>query len=110
MRARHGMSRQIVAQPFFLRDDLAAHPVACTLAYFHKPLFSSGGAHGDDLEIKPLWQALYDGNADVVVSGHDHDYERVAAQAPDGPADRIGGIRGFQEVRRDKNLVALRVP
>jgi hypothetical protein len=64
----------------WLRADLAAHPAACTLAYFHKPLFSSGGAHGDDPEIVPIWQALYDANADVVVSGHDHDYERFAPQ------------------------------
>src|SRR6267378_4925635 len=49
----------------WLRADLAAHPIACTLAYFHKPLFSSGGAHGDDLALKPFWQALYDANADV---------------------------------------------
>ena len=38
----------------WLRADLAAHPAACTLAYWHKPLFSSGGAHGNDPEIKPL--------------------------------------------------------
>ena len=79
----------------WLRADLAAHPAACTLAYFHKPLFSSGGAHGDDLEIKPLWQALYDGNADVVVSGHDHDYERFAPQTPDAAPDAKRGIREF---------------
>jgi hypothetical protein len=82
-------------QEKWLRADLAAHPAACTLAYFHKPLFSSGGAHGDDLEIKPLWQALYDANADVVVSGHDHDYERFAPQTPDAAADAKRGIREF---------------
>jgi len=65
-------------QEKWLRADLAAHPVACTLAYWHKPLFSSGGAHGNDPEIKPIWQALYEANADVVVNGHDHDYERFA--------------------------------
>jgi len=79
----------------WLRADLAAHPAACTLAYFHKPLFSSGGRHGDDLEIKSLWRALYDGNATVVVSGHDHDYERFAPQDPDGKADPKRGIREF---------------
>jgi Calcineurin-like phosphoesterase len=79
----------------WLREDLAAHPVACTLAYFHKPLFSSGGAHGDDLALKPFWQALYDANADVVISGHDHDYERFAPQTPNGFEDRGRGIREF---------------
>jgi hypothetical protein len=79
----------------WLRADLAAHPVACTLAYFHKPLFSSGGAHGDDLALKPFWQALYDANADVVISGHDHDYERFAPQTPNGFEDGGRGIREF---------------
>jgi calcineurin-like phosphoesterase family protein len=82
-------------QEKWLRADLAAHPVACTLAYWHKPLFSSGGAHGNDLDLKPFWQALYDANADVVVGGHDHDYERFAPQNPDGVADAKRGIREF---------------
>lgn len=79
----------------WLRSDLAAHPAACTLAYFHKPLFSSGGAHGDAPEFKPFWQALYDAHADVVVNGHDHDYERFAPQNPNGEADPAHGIREF---------------
>jgi acid phosphatase type 7 len=79
----------------WLRADLAAHPVACTLAYWHKPLFSSGDKHGNDPEIKPLWQALYEANADVVVNGHDHDYERFAPQTPEGAADPARGIREF---------------
>ena len=79
----------------WLREDLTAHPAACTAAYFHKPLFSSGGAHGDDLTVKPLWDALYHANADVIVSGHDHDYERFAPQDPDGKADVARGIREF---------------
>ena len=79
----------------WLREDLIAHPAACTVAYFHKPLFSSGGAHGDDLTVKPLWDALYLADADVIVNGHDHDYERFAPQNPDGKADVVRGIREF---------------
>lgn len=79
----------------WLRSDLAAHPVACTAAYWHKPLFSSGGAHGNDPEIKPLWQTLYEAHAAIVVNGHDHDYERFAPQDPDGVADPSHGIREF---------------
>jgi len=82
-------------QEKWLRADLAAHPAACTLAYWHKPLFSSGSAHGNDLTVKPLFQALYDANADVVITGHDHDYERFAPQTPDGAADPARGIREF---------------
>jgi len=82
-------------QERWLRSDLAAHPAACKLAYWHKPLFSSGGAHGNDLTVKPLFQALYDAHADVVVGGHDPDYERFAPQNPDGAADPANGIREF---------------
>ena len=82
-------------QEKWLRADLAAHPVACTLAYWHKPLFSSGGAHGNDPTVKPLFQALYEANADVVINGHDHDYERFAPQDPEGSPDSKRGIREF---------------
>jgi acid phosphatase type 7 len=82
-------------QENWLRADLAAHPVVCTLAYWHKPLFSSGDKHGNDPEIKPFWQALYAANVDVVVNGHDHDYERFAPQTPDGASDLVRGIREF---------------
>jgi acid phosphatase type 7 len=79
----------------WLRGDLAAHPSACTLAYWHKPLFSSGAKHGNDPEVKAFWDDLYAAHAAVVVNGHDHDYERFAPQDPDGKADRARGIREF---------------
>jgi acid phosphatase type 7 len=82
-------------QEKWLRADLAAHAVACTLAYWHKPLFSSGSAHGNDLTVKPLFQALFEANADLVINGHDHDYERFAPQTPEGAADLARGIREF---------------
>lgn len=91
------------AQERWLREDLATHPAACTLAYFHKPLFSSGGAHGDDLTVKPLWDALYQAGADVVINGHDHDYERFAPQTPEGKADATHGIREFVAGTGGKN-------
>ena len=87
----------------WLRADLAAHPAVCTLAYFHKPLFSSGGAHGDAPEFKAFWQVLYQAHADVIVNGHDHDYERFAPQNPDGEADPAHGIREFVAGTGGKN-------
>ncbi|MGH7674027.1 MAG: metallophosphoesterase family protein [Gemmatimonadales bacterium] len=81
-------------QEAWLRADLAAHPVSCTLAYWHHPRFSSG-EHGSDDSPAPLWQALYDAGADVVISGHDHTYERFAPQTPAGAADPARGIREF---------------
>ncbi len=79
----------------WLKQDLAQHPSACTLAYFHHPLFSSGKEHGYDPEMKPFWEALYDAKADVVINGHDHDYERFAPQDPNGKGDPTRGIREF---------------
>ena len=76
----------------WLMDDLAAHPRACTLAYWHQPRFSSG-QHGDDPAYDAFWQALYQAGADLVLAGHDHDYERFAPQDPSGQADAAYGIR-----------------
>jgi calcineurin-like phosphoesterase family protein len=82
-------------QEQWLRQDLATHRTACTAAYWHHPLFSSGREHGNDFEMKPIWQALYDSGAELVVSGHDHDYERFAPQDANGVVDPARGIREF---------------
>jgi hypothetical protein len=82
------------AQEQWLRGDLAANPTACTLAYMHHPRFSSG-PHGNADSLRPLWQALYEAGADVVLAGHDHDYERFAPQDPVGNLDWERGIRSF---------------
>ncbi len=79
----------------WLRNDLANHPAECTLAYFHHPLFSSGGDHGNQPQVRPLWKALYAANADVIVGAHDHSYERFAPQGPDGARNKERGIRQF---------------
>ena len=71
-----------------MRADLAAHPNACTLAYWHHPRFSSG-QHGDSTLMQDIWKALYDANADVVLSGHDHLYERFGPQTETGAADPV---------------------
>ena len=81
------------AQETWLRADLAANPKTCTLAYWHKPRFSSG-QHGNISSVGPFWKALYDYGADVVLNGHDHTYERFAPQNPSGQAD-AKGIREF---------------
>jgi len=83
------------AEEKWLRADLTAHPVGCTLAYFHKPRFSSGLNHGNDPEVGAFWQALYDYNAELILNGHDHDYERFAPQDPNGNPDPKRGIREF---------------
>jgi hypothetical protein len=82
------------AQEQWLRADLAANSSMCTLAYWHHPRFSSGD-HGNLAEMQATWQALYDYDADLVLSGHDHDYERFAPQTATGVLDNARGIRSF---------------
>lgn len=81
-------------QETWLRQDLVSHPNKCTLAYFHHLRFSSGG-HGSNPQYTDFWQALYDYNVDVVLGGHDHDYERFAPQDPWGNLDSQKGIGQF---------------
>jgi len=82
------------AEAAWLRADLAANPARCTLAYWHHPRFTSGH-EGDTLAVGPLWDALYTARADLVLNGHDHDYERFAPQDPLGHPDPVDGIREF---------------
>jgi uncharacterized protein YcfJ len=82
-------------QEQWLRADLAASNKPCTLAYWHHPRFASGSHHGSSTTPQPLWQALYDANAEIVISGHEHNYERFAPQTPTGAADASRGIREF---------------
>ncbi len=81
-------------QELWLRNDLATHRSAsCTLAYWHKPRFASTSSGGDST-FSAFWQALYDAHADVVLSGHQHWYERFALQNASGQAD-ANGVRQF---------------
>jgi acid phosphatase type 7 len=59
----------------WLESDLAAHRNTCTLAYWHEPRFSSG-QHGDAQSMTHLWNTLVAAHVDVVLNGHNHDYER----------------------------------
>jgi hypothetical protein len=81
-------------QAQWLRADLAAHPSTCILAYWHTPRFSSGSHHGSNSRLAPLWDVLLAGGADLVLNGHEHNYERFAPQDGNGVA-RPDGIREF---------------
>jgi len=79
----------------WLQEDLARHPTRCTLAYWHVPLYSSGGhPPAGNLRMRDAWQVLLAAGAELVLSGHDHDYERFAPLDADGRADPRG-IRQF---------------
>jgi 3',5'-cyclic AMP phosphodiesterase CpdA len=76
----------------WLKADLAAHPDLCTMAIWHHPRFSSG-EHGDNRASDPFWRLLFNAHAELIINGHDHDYERFAPQTPGGLADPVEGIR-----------------
>ena len=86
-----GNPAEAKAQEDWLRNDLREHRNLCTLAYFHRPLFSSG-THGGTSEVHALWRILYDGGADLVLNGHEHHYERFHPQTPAGVLDSVKGI------------------
>jgi hypothetical protein len=93
----------------WLKEDLAANPAHCTLAYWHHPRFSSG-KYDNNQEIRPLWQTLYDARAEIVMSGHDHNYQRYAPQDPAGKADPVSGIRQFVVGTGGKSLYDIEKP
>ena len=74
------------AQGTWLQSDLAANPKACVLAYWHKPRWSSGSTHGSDSGMQAIWQILYNAGAEVVITGHEHNYERFAQMNASGSA------------------------
>ena len=78
----------------WLRDDLAANPSRCGLAYWHHPRLSSG-EHGDSALLGPIWDTLADAGTELVLAGHDHDYERFAPLRADGAVDEARGMTSF---------------
>lgn len=78
-------------QDEWLRADLQGNRKLCTMAYFHHPLFSSSWRRGDRA-MERLWAIMYASNVDLVLSGHDHHYERFSPQTPAGTPDSIKGI------------------
>jgi hypothetical protein len=81
----------------WLRTELADLSVACSVAYFHHPLFSSGphGVLPSPGIVTDIWRQLHAAGADVVISAHEHFYERFALQTPDGEPDPAFGLRQF---------------
>lgn len=74
------------AQVTWLQNDLAANPRQCVLAYWHKPRWSSGDNHGNDSAVQTLWQVLYNAGAELVINGHEHNYERFSDMNASGSA------------------------
>ena len=90
--------------------DLAASRAKCTLAYWHKPLFTSGAVHPPFVGMRPLFTILYNAGAEIVPSGHNHQYERFAPQTPTGGPDPAKGIVQFVAGTGGNGLYAFRTP
>lgn len=82
------------AQIAWLRAELARRKARCTLAFWHHPLYTSGGHIGPG-RMGDAFALLHQAGAELVLSGHDHDYERFAPQDADGRLDRARGVRQF---------------
>ena len=96
-------------QERWLAADLAAHPTACTLAYWHQPRFSSA-RQGDNPLTAAFWNDLYAAHADIVLNGHHHHYERFAPMDPSGQGDLARGVREFIVGTGGENLAPFATP
>jgi acid phosphatase type 7 len=82
------------AQNDWLRDDLKNKSKPCTMAMWHHPRFSSG-YHGNNTNLGEFWNILYNAGADLILTGHDHEYERFAAMTPAATVDTLKGIPSY---------------
>ena len=101
-------------QESWLRRDLAAHHNVCTIAYWHEPRFSSG-EHGDAMQMGTIWNDLVAGHVDIVLSGHNHDYERfdpigATPEQQTQPNLSPSGIREFVVGTGGRNLYGFASP
>jgi hypothetical protein len=76
----------------FIKAEAAAAGDAPLVVYWHAPRFSSGEEHGSDPEVQPLWEAAVDAGAEIVLNGHDHDYERFEPLDADGEPSSDGTV------------------
>jgi hypothetical protein len=82
------------AENDWLKADLAADTHLCEAVYMHHPRYSAG-SHGSNAGLADNWQMMMDAGVDLVLSGHDHNYQRWAMMGANGAADPVSGIRQF---------------
>ena len=100
----------------WLKADLRNKPRGCVMAFWHRPLFSTG-EHGDSVRMRKVFAALYDAGAELVVNGHDHGYQRFKPVDSLGVEDAANGVReivaatggaALYPFTSDNSLVAVR--
>ena len=80
------------AQAQWLAADLDAHPRRCSLVVTHHPRWSSG-EHGSNAFVSRFYRIAYNHHVDVMLSGHDHHYERFVPKRPDGTRSARGVVQ-----------------
>ncbi len=96
-----------VAQAEWLDTQMSENPSSCSLITMHHPRYSSGREHGDNPAVTPLWEVAYKHGNDIVLSGHDHDYERFYPMNANGGVRRSRGMRQFVVGTGGKSLYHL---
>src|SRR6266704_3205755 len=103
-----------VAETKWLSKDLASNKKACTLVYYHEPVYNVG-PEGSPANGPPIWQILAQHNVTLVLNGHDHDYQRWTRldangnPSPTGVMEFVAGNGGHglqSQVTTDSRLVA----
>lgn len=65
----------------WFEKELAASDSPWKIAYFHHPLYSSGGRHGSEVDLRAQLEPLFlKYGVNVVFAGHEHFYERLKPQ------------------------------
>jgi len=65
----------------WLKKELSSSGSDWKICFFHHPLYSSGGTHGSDTQLRTLLEPLFlKYGVDVVFAGHEHFYERIKPQ------------------------------
>jgi hypothetical protein len=96
-------------QGAWLRAELKNQPKKCTIAYFHRPLWASG-THGGHADMRRVYQLLHEAGVELVLTGHEHHYERFAPMTPAGVVDTVGGITQIIIGTGGADLRGLRTP
>ena len=73
----------------WLAAQLAADSATCALAYVHHPLFGAG-KHGDNERMRDVWDLLERYGVDLLLTGHEHSYQRYRPQTSSGEPDPTG--------------------
>jgi hypothetical protein len=91
------LGANVSAQNAFLASDIAANPRPCTLLFMHRPYYDYGTTHdGEGDPMLPIYKTFYDNNGELVLAGHEHNYQRFKPANPyTNAVDNARGLLTF---------------